>query len=283
MESSGEKDTRPEIWLSAEPTDEELKEAFAEGLRYSFHRHSVCIYVEFWLDKEKKDKTKVDRRAFSGVLVDINDQWLVVTAGHCIDLVQRQLAWGCEFKRCYLIDSKDNARLPVAFNWKDCDPWYQFDEKSGADYGALFIGGNTRDLMAAEEKAPMRIGTYEPDHTHFFAIYGWPGFAAQNMEEKMNMTSYTVFVRRTAMPDDLVNEPTVETFFGHKLDSGADFSGLSGAPLFACSKDFPLDPDSEYYLYAIQVWQRGREIGAPLARGFLPLLEQEVARRRRGA
>src|SRR3954462_10680927 len=100
-------DGRPELVLSSQPTDEELKHAFEEGLRHSFHRHSICIYVEIWLDKEKRDRSKVARLPLSGVLMEIDAQWLVVTAGHCIHNVQKLLDKGYELKRSYFIDSAE--------------------------------------------------------------------------------------------------------------------------------------------------------------------------------
>lgn len=278
-----QKDDRLIIDLPADPTSEQLAEAFRKIVTHAFQRHSVCIYVEFWLDKAKKDLAQVAIRAFSGVLVTVNDQWLAVTAGHCISEVERTIANGYEFKRCYLFDSETSTRGAVPLNWELCSPWYEFDEKSGADYGALFLPGNSRALLEAEGKQAMEIGALEPDETMWFGIYGYPDFAADNTEAKTNMTTYTFRVKRVAQPEDLPSSPTVETFFGEKVGSAPpSFVGLSGAPLFACTTDFPWSDESQYYLYAIQAWQRGREIGAPLVRGFLPLLKAEIERRTGG-
>jgi hypothetical protein len=52
-----------------------------------------------------------------------------------------------------------------------------------------------------------------------------------------------------------------------------DLHGLSGAPIFACRRNFPFQKDGVYCLYAIQAWQNGRMVVGPL-------IAAEIARRR---
>lgn len=81
-----------------------------------FQRHVVPILFCFTKDG------RTHYSVITSLLLSVRDELFLVTAGHCIDDIQRNLDGGAVLKRVLLIDSMGNGAVhehPVPFYWGD--------------------------------------------------------------------------------------------------------------------------------------------------------------------
>ena len=86
-----------------------------------FHRHVVPVYFDM--------KRGADHRRFiiTTFVMSIYEQWFLVTAGHCIENIEKLTEAGYKITRCWLIDSMGTGaahRHPIPFENKGVRPLY---------------------------------------------------------------------------------------------------------------------------------------------------------------
>ena len=122
----------------------------ANSLFNLLHRHFVAIHVVFEKDGQHSGET------YSGFLLSVSDEWVLVTAGHCLDRVQEVLDAGYKIHESSLIDglaSDSRYRHPIPFAYLDSDP-VSLDSE-GFDCGILRLTHNQRQLLEANAKRPL--------------------------------------------------------------------------------------------------------------------------------
>jgi len=252
----------------AQVSEAELRR-MEEIMRSTLHRHFVAIYVEI-----TGDNGKVMRSVFSGFLMSLNGRWIVGGAGHCFDRVQYHVDRGRKAKRCYLFYSPARVSQPVAFDWERQRPWFRFEQVTGIDYGALFLDDQIRGTLQAGDKYPLDESLWDrtDSDADWYVVYGVPESRTELTETAIEMTTMFYPLEAVTETPDLSYEPKVKTFFGRLRPGVGSVVGVSGGPIFANRK-------AQYWLHAVQSWQRGKLIGAPLVRPMGLMLREEIARR----
>lgn len=121
----------------------------ARALFNQLRRHFVSLRVEF---QKRQARTS---ELYSAFLLSVTDEWILITAGHCIERVSKIQNAGYSLVTSELIDglaSDSKYRHPVPLNYVDADPTSLDSE--GFDCGILRLSYNQRQLLEANGKVP---------------------------------------------------------------------------------------------------------------------------------
>jgi hypothetical protein len=217
-----------------------------------FHRHVVPIYFDLRNGAEGK------QFILTAFVLSIEDQWLLLTAGHVITDVKKIRAAGWEIEQCKLIDcmgtgAKDKNLVPFDYDGSSptalCeDPCY--------DYGVMFIRDNTRALLEANGVVALTERSWEevpdPSEIEEYKVLGIPEQLAEPTTERAFFHSTLHRVEPLSERPEGFAATDAPMFYGRiKLgEVMTEVGGMSGGPIFAFAT---VDNRVRYWLHAMQV------------------------------
>ena len=183
---------------------------------------------------------------FSGFLVDVDDVWFYVTAGHILHDVRAAQNAGATFDIWRLSDYTAGARyegkaIPYDFQ---IDNWIQiYDESRGLDYAAVPISDLYRRQLEAGNAAPIdrqAWGTYIDKHDSW-VLAGIPSESIEYDDVTMIKARVVIAPLCPATEPQGAEEKAENQFFAAFADDPSafveDIDGMSGAPIFSLRKD----------------------------------------------
>lgn len=243
-----------------------------------FQRHVVPIL--FCFSKDGRAHYSV----ITSLLLSVRDELFLVTAGHCIDDVQRNLDGGAKLERVLLIDSMGDGAVhdhPVPFYWGEDVAGRLFSDPDH-DFGLVILDDITGRALLANGLVPLTEEVWElqPDKPDHFFMVGVPAELATPAAPVTRLTTVLLKVIEAPERPAGLRQTNAERWYGYVTlpsEGLADIAGMSGGPIFSY-KQGP-DGQGKYWLHAIQsAWHKPtRAIAAcptrPLGRLIVEILE----------
>lgn len=216
-------------------------------------KHLVPIFFEFQKDAETRSGV------ITTFILSVDDRWFLVTAGHCIESIEKLIGNGYKIQKCRLIDSMGlAARYPdsIPFNYERgkvirLDAGEEF---SSLDYAAIPLSTYYRQLLEKNNNEALNEDTWKhyPLTVDFYTLLGVPGELTAFTPENVALETTLIFVKRlTEQPKEFEKaEPSL--FYGH-VDLGEQLNsikGMSGGPIFAFYVN--VQGEMRYWLVALQ-------------------------------
>lgn len=226
-----------------------------------FLRHLVALTVKVQM---RTGEEQAD--AFTCFVMEIRDQWFLVTAGHVLKGLEAALKderytileWG-------LFDAWNPAqggRTQVPFNFEESQRFFIDDDKAGLDLGVIAIPPFLRRTLSTNGIAAFEPKTWRgiPDDLERYLIVGMPQEFIEPSTEKgvlqfLKVEPVIVSVAKCDEPEDL--KKPFKRFYGRlaaelsdeKGEVLRDISGMSGGPVIGLRKQ---SDGVAYFLVAIQ-------------------------------
>jgi len=225
----------------------------------------ICEYESFNLDGSPLHKGSA---VFSGFVIEVNNRWFWVTAGHCLkETLDENIATGVlkvtggGFMDYFNTDSAHWHQVPFTYE-VDCG-FYIDDPEMGLDFGLIPLDGNKRQLMEANKVEPISRKNWAFDPGTTFDVYKVLGIpetevytADADGEEQIEMRTVLFGVHRKN-PDDVPQAKGQDWFVG-KIDDAVTVptvKGMSGGPIFGFRKVQLAGKDRwVYHTIAVQSW-----------------------------
>jgi hypothetical protein len=225
---------------------------YAVGL---FFQHVVPIQLRFRRDKETK------HRIITSFVMSVQEQWLLVTAGHCIRDVRQNEASGWALDRTLLIDSigmQAKHDHPVPFDWRSALPSVPFEDEAN-DFGLLLVDDFTRRQLEVNGVRAIteQAWDFEPGDAFAYLMVGAPSTLAQPAEPISRLTAVVAVVRAADQRPADLEETEAERWYGFvgHPEGLSDIDGMSGGPILGLRKNEA--GELKYWLHAIQsAWHR---------------------------
>ena len=253
-----------------------------EMIRY-FCAHFVALGIEFCpLDakgnfvRRAKGVDPADREnsivCVSGFVMDVEDHWFLVTAGHILSDVQKVLSSGQEgVLQARLLDffglaAPHSTLVPIEY--KDTPKYYEWDEAKGIDFGFIHLRPLIRENLLKNNIVPIdrRMWVQDPAEFECYFMIGLPTELIRQLtrnrkpgsEARMDLRVAMIPVQKLdAIPAELQTHS--EPLFVGKIppeESGvSDIAGMSGGPIIGVRRR--TDGSAIYAVVAVQSsWYR---------------------------
>ncbi len=222
-----------------------------------FHRHLVPMVFVF-----QKGNITTSYVVTSFVL-SVQERWFLVTAGHCLEKVDKCKAEGYSIQKCYLMDSMGVGAThlePIIFTYDLAKPQYMSDSRE-MDYGIIPLSTYYQRLLSANNITPLseEVWRKQSNKPEAFALIGVPDEFIQRDNETVGIITVLNWVDECEKPDHFPNTE-LPLFYGKvKLHSNQrSVVGMSGGPIFAFEQ---VDGQYKYWLKALQSsWRDQSEI-----------------------
>lgn len=215
-----------------------------------FHRHVIPIYFDL-----KKDN---NHHCFiiTSFVMSVYNQWFLVTAGHCIEDIEKLLNAGYQISKCRLIDSMGTGALhrdPIPFDYEDSGATKMcYDPKY--DYGLIFLSDHYVDLLRSNKVVPMTEEVWEkqPSKPDFFALIGIPEELSDSSVDIAHVASTFHIVEEYPRRPAFFENTEAPTFFGKISlpESMTTIAGMSGGPILSFKRSE--SGHHKYWLHAVQ-------------------------------
>jgi hypothetical protein len=213
-----------------------------------FNRHVITLIVEI------KKADIIAPIAITSFVLSVRDEWVLVTAGHCLQWIDEYKKEGYTLGRCFLKDSMGSGAThfePVIFVYDYANPQYIRDSRE-MDYGFIPLSKYYRDLLSANNICPLNeeVWKLQPKEPEFYALIGVPSEFFNQDWETMGFMSVLNFIEECERPD-ISPESELPLFYG-KIQLHPDqtsIKGMSGGPIFAFKH---VDGNIRYWLRALQ-------------------------------
>lgn len=240
-----------------------------------FNQHCVPLYVH--INKGEKNHHYV----FSTFVISIEDEWFIVTAGHCLREIEKIKNAGYSIEKARLIDFgglKAKHFQPIPFALEASPTVHLGDEKY--DYGIIHISKYYRRLMENNGIVALNEEAWEkqPEKPDFYFLLGVPDQLTEVAEDKISITTtlYTV-TKCDSVPSEF-EKTDAPTFYGkiHLDQYLTSIVGMSGGPLLSFKKTE--SGELKYWLCAVQSrWIQGKNlIAACLMKPFATLVRDSM-------
>lgn len=284
------------------PADDqkELEEISGRILAY-FGRHLVGLMgTYFRLDSSGNDIGNEQFFAFSGFAMSLRNVWYLVTAGHCIEDLEKAVAGShihlTSTRLADFFGSEAKVEDTSYFDYQANPKLYIYDKAAGLDFAVLPLRDWYRATLTANGVEAITEGHWinqDIGACSFFAILGFPTVLV-NDPAKLHpygdrmagvVNPVMVFVDPVTTTPQYVPATTFSWFVG-KVKSAqhlSDIKGMSGGPVFGFRKRH--DGQLEYWIIALQSsWypQSRITLGCPV-RTFAALVEAELGASKGGA
>jgi hypothetical protein len=223
--------------------------------------------------------------SISAFVVSVKDVWFLITAGHIIkdiETVRREGRVLSDFRidDTWGIDAKHEPQL---FHFDSAQKYIYFDDKQGADYGAIRLDENMKARLQANGIEPFDERLWKgklPDTYDNYILLGIPSMFAKHTPkiERLEVTNSLAMVSliKTLNPPEYMIKP-IERFYGVKMNvvnaAGeplTNFDGMSGSPVIAFRNRAE---GLEYCLLGIQSAQdAGEEDHSVIAANYFMIL-----------
>ena len=213
-----------------------------------FHRHLVPMVFVFKMG----DITA--RYIITTFVLSVRERWFLVTAGHCLEEVDKYNKEGFSIHQCFLMDSMGTGAThfePFIFPYDLAKP--QYNPKSREmDYGIIPLSNLYQGLLKANKISPLNeeFWRIQRDDPEFFALLGVPKENLQIGENSVGIVTALNWIEECEKPDN-VPDTDVPLFYG-KITLHSDqksVRGMSGGPIFAFKE---VNGRYKYWLKALQ-------------------------------
>ncbi|MBI3911277.1 MAG: hypothetical protein HY320_10130 [Armatimonadetes bacterium] len=229
-----------------------------------FARHFVHLPCRYLSVPETGAPIEEHPWGISGFVVEVQGEWFLVTAGHCLTEVDDARRKGVVFPHWDLDDAASmgaryNQVGPFAFD--NAIKGRAYDESTGMDYGVIHLREVYRPQMRANGIIPLKAEhCQEPGGYDRFFLLGVPqetittGPHPARMAKGLRLVDI-VPVRRDEVPEDMRAKPWPRVFY--RVISGLEdvappvksLKGMSGGPIFAVKE---VDGRQYYWLVGVQ-------------------------------
>lgn len=240
--------------------------------------------------RDAKD-TELRHFIVSCFVMSISGRWFLVTAGHCINHIERLKKLGGEIVECDLIDSLGSATKhpePVNIPYNELGVMSFLDSPDDGsepsdlslDYGLIPLSPMYVDLLRKNNIRPLdeRIWKDLPDHFEHYFVVGYPASLQEISVDRRVIKACSFPIERLDERPSVFPESKFPRLYGRIQADIESIEGLSGAPIFGvCTDDKGV---SRYYLVALQSsWNpEGRLIAGNPISNFDSVLKDAVAR-----
>jgi hypothetical protein len=238
----------------------------SEKLTKTLHRHFVSlICIDRGPRALKQNNGKPVTYNFSGFIVELNGEWLVVTAGHVFGNLEKAQKSGAELIYWQIDDSSVSANpqppnvIPLDI---EKDVLYLDDDVPGIDYAAFKLPKLICMAMEKEGIVPIRKELWRTDELAQFSTWLLVGVPYETVKVDYNAPHHEKYIvtikvdRLAERPEGLEEKPYERLFakidFESIGDNGpkiTDIGGMSGGPIFGLRGD---DQNFEYRLIGVQ-------------------------------
>ncbi len=245
---------------------------------------------------ELDDPGKVKKETFfcyTGFLIEVNERWYMVTAGHCLENFEAALAHPkIRLTGVALVGGfgqSSNSVMAVPFYHHADAPRNAVDDKvNGLDYGWMEIRQYYRNFLEQEGALPIPLFDVNQPAKGKVEGHVIVGFPDELVEKNLNVADQAdpikgeiepVMISAPAMnsvPTDLA--PIANLWFIGQLNQAAPLKsavGLSGGPIIEIAVD---GNEFDFRMIALQSWwlDQQRIVFGCLACTFLPLVLDEI-------
>jgi hypothetical protein len=222
-----------------------------------FHRHLVPMVFVF-----KKDDITAPYVVTTFVL-SVQELWFLVTAGHCLQEVDKRKKEGYLIQKCYLMDSLGEGAKhfePIIFTYDLAKPQYMPDSRE-MDYGIIPLSTYYQGLLSTNNVTPLNEEVWRKQsiNPEVFALIGTPDEFVQRDNDTVGVSTLLNWIDECEKPDHFPNTE-LPLFYGKvKLHSNQrSVLGMSGGPIFAFEQ---VNGNYRYWLKALQSsWREQSEI-----------------------
>lgn len=222
-----------------------------------FHRHLVPIVFVF----QKGEFT--DSYVVTAFVLSVKEQWFLVTAGHCLQKIDKYKEEGYSIQKCYLVDSMGVGAShfePIIFTYDLAKSQYMPDSRE-MDYGIIPLSSYYQGLLSANNIAPLNeeVWRKQSKQSEVFALIGVPDEFIQRDKDTVSIITVFNWIDECEKPDHFP-DTDLPLFYGKvKLHSNQrSVVGMSGGPIFAFEQ---VNGQYRYWLKALQSsWREQLEI-----------------------
>jgi hypothetical protein len=208
-----------------------------------------CVAVT-WADRAPSESAPSDAFAFSGFIISVRGQWILVTAGHVAEDIRSRLDRGREFCHAEIVDvwsdgTIDNHAIPFPniVRAPTVPQGYVYQDETGIDYAWYLLPDYYRKLLAANGIVALDEGAWKhvPDNLDRFNAFGFPSELAR-VERGSDGRYKGIRVCPRLVPYSLVRDPPEgcrlsfrRLFFRPNPMANGEIpsvDGMSGCPIF---------------------------------------------------
>lgn len=212
------------------------------------HRHLVPLVFEF----RKGDV--VTSFVITAFVLSVQEQWFLVTAGHCLQKVDECKEDGYVIQKCYLMDSMGAGAThfePIIFAYDIAKPQYISNSRE-MDYGFIPLLAYYQGLLIANNIVPLseEVWRIQPNNPDSFALIGIPDEFIQRGNNTVGIITVLNWIDECEKPEHF-QKTDLPLFYGKiRLHSNqGSVRGMSGGPIFAFEQD---NGQYRYWLKALQ-------------------------------
>lgn len=240
-----------------------------------FNQHCAPLYIHF------KKNDEHHHYVFSTFVMSIDDEWFLVTAGHCLKEIEKIKNAGYSIAKSSLLDFGGlNAKhfQPIPFDFENSIYGHLDDNKY--DYGIIQLSTYYRRLMESNDISALNEEVWEkqPKDPDFYFLLGVPDQLTEVTEDKIKITTtlHTV-IKCDSVPIEF-EKTEAPTFYGeiHLDDDLSSIKGMSGGPLFSFKRTE--SGELKYWLCAVQSrWIKNKRlIAACLINPFASCIKDKM-------
>ncbi|MCP5277883.1 MAG: hypothetical protein H6935_05900 [Thiobacillus sp.] len=233
--------------------------SLSERLYHTVGRHFVTLSCLQHAPQLKKPKLLI----FSGFLVDVDDVWFYVTAGHILTDVSAALQSGASFDVWRLGDNSAGNRfmgMAIPYHF-DIENWIVInDPEKGLDYAAVPLTDLYCLSLSAGGASPIGTNAWGThlDETDGWALVGIPSESIEYDEQTLIKARVIVAPLKSAPPPHNAEEKAENQFYARFADDPTNFvediDGMSGGPIFSLRKH---EGQWKYWVIGVQsAWYR---------------------------
>src|SRR6266487_3461966 len=197
-----------------------------------FHRHLIPMVFVF----KKSDVTT--SFVITAFVLSVQEQWFLVTAGHCLQKIDEMKKEGYAIQKCYLMDSMGVGAThfdPIIFTYDLAKPQYMPDSRE-MDYGIIPLSTYYQRLLSANKVTPIseEFWRLQPNNPESFALIGIPDESIQRNDNTVGIITALNWIEECEKPEHLPNTQ-LPLFYGKiTLHSNqSSIRGMSGGPILA--------------------------------------------------
>jgi hypothetical protein len=203
-----------------------------------FMQHVVPIYFQLRKGKEQRGVL------FTGFLFSVHDNWLLMTAGHCITRMEEWRAAGWDLAYARLVDSLGtNARFQdhaVPFDYDASEP-QNLGRHYTFDYGVLFIDDLTRAQLAANQCVPFteQFWAASTEPVEDYQLFGLPEeLTFETAPNRIKLSPVAMRVQRLEERPEGFPPTEAQMFYGRlPTNPLRSLRGMSGGPILAFGRE----------------------------------------------